>query len=118
MKTTHLLLLTSAALYGAAFSPARAADETVTKTGEVVDLVCYVDHGATGKNHADCAAKCIGSGLPVGLKTKDGTFVLVGDHKPMNKKLAPLAAKTITVKGKLVERDGIKLIENAEVVKS
>jgi len=35
----------------------------------------------------------------------------------MNKELAALAAQTITVKGKVVEKDGIKMIENAEIVK-
>ena len=89
----------------------------MSKTGEVVDLVCYLDHGASGKRHAECARKCISSGLPVGLKTEDGTYLVVGEHKPMNAELAPLAAKTITVKGKIVERDGIKMIENAEIVK-
>ncbi len=117
MKTTGVLFL--AALFGFAVSPlAHAADETTTKTGEVVDMACYLDHGATGEKHAACATKCINSGLPVGLKTDDGTYLLIGDHKPMNDTLAPLAAKTITVKGKVVEKDGFKMIENAEIVKS
>jgi len=90
----------------------------VTVTGEVVDLVCYIDHGATGPDHADCAQKCIKMGLPVGIKSDAGeTYLLVGEHKPMNGELAPLAAKTITVRGKAVERDGIHMIENAEIVK-
>ena len=90
----------------------------VTVTGEVIDLVCYIDHGATGADHADCARKCIGMGLPVGLKTDGGeTYMLVGEHKPINEKLSPLAAKTVTVKGKAVERDGFYMIENAEIVK-
>lgn len=115
MKTTGTLLLAATAVFGFALS-ARAAEET-TKTGEVVDMACYIDHGATGQKHADCAKKCISSGLPVGLKAADGTYLLIGDHKPINKQLAPLAAKTITVKGKLVEKDGFKMIENAEIVK-
>ena len=35
----------------------------------------------------------------------------------MNKELAEYAGKTITVKGKAVERDGIHMIANAEIVK-
>ena len=97
---------------------AEEASQTVTVTGEVVDMACYIDHGATGEKHADCARMCIESGLPVGLKAKDGkTYLLMGEHKPMNKELAQYAAKTITVKGKLVERDGFRAIENAEIVK-
>jgi hypothetical protein len=89
----------------------------VTVKGEVLDLVCYVDHGATGAKHADCAAKCIRMGLPVGIKGEDGrTYLLVGEHKPINEELVKHAAKTITVKGKAVSRDGFNMIENAEIV--
>jgi hypothetical protein len=91
--------------------------QTITVTGEVLDMVCYIDHGATGAKHADCAKTCIESGLPVGIKANDGkTYLLIGEHKPLNKQLAPLAAKTITVKGKAVSRDGFNMIENAEIV--
>lgn len=94
------------------------ASKQVTVTGEVIDLVCYIDHAATGPDHADCAQKCIKMGLPVGIRTEKGeTCMLIGEHKPINEKLAPLAAKTITVKGKAVERDGFHMIENAEIVK-
>ncbi len=89
----------------------------VTVTGEVLDMACYTDHGAHGAKHADCAKMCIQSGLPVGLKSSDGTvYLLIGEHKPINDKLADYAAKTVTIKGKLVSRDGINLIENAQLV--
>ncbi len=95
-----------------------AAGDMKKVTGEVVDLACYVDHGATGEKHADCAKKCIENGLPVGLKSADGkTYLLIGDHMPMNKDLAQYAAKTITVEGKVVSRDGVNLIENASIQK-
>lgn len=91
----------------------------VTVTGEVLDMACYLDHGAQGAKHAGCAKKCITSGLPVGLKGTDGkTYLLIGDHMPANDELAKHAAETITVKGKLVERDGINLLENIEIVKA
>ncbi len=94
------------------------AGETVTVTGEVLDMACYLDHGAKGEKHAACAKTCIESGLPVGIKGEDGkTYLLIGDHKPLNKELAEYAAKTITVKGKHVTRDGIHMIANAEIVK-
>ncbi|MFZ0709552.1 MAG: hypothetical protein WAM53_05885 [Terrimicrobiaceae bacterium] len=94
-----------------------AASEEVTVTGEVVDMVCYVDHEASGTEHADCAQKCIEMGLPVGIKTKDGKlYLLIGEHEPINAALAPLAAKTITVKGNAVSRDGFNMIENVEIV--
>jgi hypothetical protein len=94
------------------------AGTEVTVKGEVLDMACYLDHGAHGEKHAQCAATCIESGLPVGIKGEDGkTYLLIGEHKPLNKELAQYAAKTITVKGKLVSRDGISMIENAEIVK-
>jgi type 1 fimbria pilin len=97
---------------------ARAADEAVTVKGEVLDMACYLDHGAHGEKHAACAAKCIESGLPVGIKGEDGkTYLLIGEHKPLNSELAQYAGKTITVKGKVVNRDGINMIENAEIQK-
>ena len=90
----------------------------VTVKGEVLDMACYLDHGAKGDKHAGCAKTCIESGLPVGIKGEDGkTYLIIGDHKPINAQLAEHAGKTITVKGKHVERDGIHMIANAEIVK-
>ncbi len=94
------------------------AGKMVTVTGEVVDMACYLDHGAYGAKHAGCAKTCIESGLPVGIKGQDGkTYLLIGEHKPVNKEFAPLAAKTVTVHGKLTSRDGINLLSDVEVVK-
>jgi hypothetical protein len=96
-------------------NPDAAASKEVT--GEVVDMMCYVDHGGKGEKHAACAAKCIKSGGPVGIASEGKTYLIVGDHKPMNDQLAEYAGKTITVKGKMAEKDGINMIENAEIVK-
>lgn len=114
-----LLLSVAVAVAGfVAVRNLRAADETVTVKGEVLDMACYLDHGAHGEKHAQCAATCISSGLPVGIKGEDGkTYLLIGEHKPLNSELAQYAAKTITVKGKLVSRDGINMIENTEIQK-
>jgi hypothetical protein len=88
-----------------------------TLTGEVVDLICYIDHNSTGEKHAACAAKCIKEGGPVGLLTEGKAYIIVGDHKPMNAQLIEHAGKTITLKGKVAERGGLAMIENAEIVK-
>jgi hypothetical protein len=122
MKTRSIILLLAGAFAGAAPAVVSAADaandQSVTVKGEVIDMVCYTDSGASGKDHADCAKTCITAGLPVGLKGEDGkVYLLIGDHKPMNKELAEYAAQTITVKGKGVSRDGVNMIENAEIVK-
>lgn len=119
-----VILLASASLLGAASLPLAAADAAstdegaTTVKGEIVDLACYLDHGAQGEKHAGCAQKCISSGLPVGIKTDDGKlYLVIGEHKPMNDELAQYAAQTITLKGKVRSRDGVNLLENAEIVK-
>ena len=96
-------------------SLAAAADKTVT--GEIVDVMCYVDHGAMGDKHAACSAKCIEGGGPVGIVSDGKLYIVVGDHKPMNGELAEYAGKTITLKGKMASNGGITMLENAEIVK-
>ena len=107
---------------GLAFAmPVLAADKddaTTTVKGEILDMGCYLDHGASGEKHAACAAKCISSGLPVGIKDADGkVYLVIGDHKPMNAELAEYAGKQVTLKGKVTSKDGVNMLENAEIVK-
>jgi hypothetical protein len=93
-----------------------AAEKTVT--GEVVDMMCYVDHNAVGEKHGQsCGAKCIKSGGPVGVVENGKAYLVVGEHKPMNDQLAEYCGKTVTLKGKIAERGGIAMLENAEIVK-
>ncbi len=96
------------------------ADAAASKevTGEVVDMMCYVDHNAVGEKHGQsCGAKCIRSGGPVGIVSDGKAYLVVGEHKPINDQLAEYCGKNITVKGKLAERGGMAMIENAEIVK-
>ena len=93
-----------------------AGEKTVT--GEIVDMMCYVDHSATGEEHGkSCGSKCIKNGGPVGIVENGKAYLVVGEHKPMNDELADSCGKTITLKGKMAERGGIAMIENAEIVK-
>jgi hypothetical protein len=87
-------------------------------TGEIVDMMCYVDHNAVGEKHGQsCGAKCIKSGGPAGIVSDGKAYLVVGEHKPMNDQLAEYCGKTVTLKGKMAERGGIAMIENAEIVK-
>ena len=87
-------------------------------TGEVVDMMCYVNHNAVGEKHGQsCGAKCIKSGGPAGIVSEGKAYLVVGEHKPINDQLAEYCGKNITVKGKIAERGGIAMIENAEIVK-
>jgi hypothetical protein len=97
-------------------------------TGEVIDMSCYFDQGASGPDHAGCARRCIASGLPVGLKATDGeVYVLIGKQlspnrplaakrESLNAQLALRAAKIVTVTGTMVRKQGVNVIENARVV--
>ncbi len=123
MKSRLLRTITASVLGGAILaSPAMmlgadSKDETKTIKGEIVDLMCYLDHGAKGEKHKGCAEKCISSGGPVGLVSGDDLYLVIGDHKPINDQLSALAAQTVTLKGKVVEKHGMKMIENAEIQK-
>jgi hypothetical protein len=93
-----------------------SAEKSVT--GEIVDMMCYVDHNAVGESHGQsCGAKCIKGGGPVGIVSDGKAYLVVGEHKPMNEELADYCGKTITLKGKMADRGGIALLENAEIVK-
>ena len=92
-----------------------ASEKTVT--GEIVDMMCYIDHNAMGDKHSGCAAKCIKGGGPVGIVSDGKAYLIVGEHKPINDELAEYAGKMITVTGKMAERGGVAMLENAEIVK-
>ncbi len=119
VASTFVVALTAAPL--AMAQEHEHGDDTAASkevTGEVVDMMCYVDHNAVGEKHGQsCGAKCIKSGGPAGIVSDGKAYLVVGEHKPMNDQLAEYCGKTITVKGKLAERGGIAMIENAEIVK-
>ena len=104
-----------------AHEPEQGKEETAssekTVTGEIVDLMCYVDHNAIGEKHMACGAKCIQNGGPVGIVENGKAYLVVGEHKPINGELADACGKTVTLKGKLAERGGMAMLENAEIVK-
>jgi hypothetical protein len=87
-----------------------------TMYGELVDMGCYVGHGAAGEKHAECATKCIAGGMPMGLLTKEGNLYLLtmahGNADPFNK-LKELAGKQVKVSGPANERAGMKTLEVA-----
>src|ERR1700731_2664454 len=87
-------------------------------TGEIVDMMCYVDHNAMGEGHGQsCGSKCIKNGGPVGIVENGKAYLVVGEHKPMNDELADSCGKTITLKGKLAERGGVAMLENPDYIK-
>jgi len=77
------MLLIAALLFGAmAFAKTQATPPAVPVTGEIVDLSCYLGHGAKGAAHKECAAQCISAGGPMGLLTPSGAlYVLTMNHE-------------------------------------
>lgn len=94
-------------------APPAAQGGEQTLQGELVDLTCYLDHGAKGEHHKACATTCALKGLPIGLLGKDDTLTLVvGAHeKPMNTELADKMGTTVQLTGKVVTRNGMRMIE-------
>ena len=86
---------------------------TKTVTGEVVDMGCWLGHGARGEKHISCAAKCLNEGMPMGILTGNGTLYLVTlDHDnadPYNS-LKGMAGKSVSVTGEMLSRSGMKAI--------
>jgi len=118
------MAVTVALAAGLAMAPLALAEEPAKSesgnkeiTGEVVDLMCYVDHNAIGDKHQECGEKCIKNGGPVGIVSDGKAYIVVGQHKPMNDELAPLAGKTVTLRGKLASNGGMSMLENAEIIK-
>src|ERR1700692_1354807 len=65
------------------------AGDSKEVTGEVVDMMCFVDHTAVGEKHGQsCGAKCIKSGGPAGIVSEGKAYLVVGEHKPINDQLA------------------------------
>jgi len=86
--------------------------EIQTITGEVMDMFCYLSHGASGSKHASCAQQCIKKGIPVGIKVKDGKLYLAvgSDHNAANDMLGKYGGKIVTVTGTVKEKDGYLLL--------
>lgn len=60
---------------------------SVVLTGEVLDMDCYMNEGAHGKDHQSCAVMCLNNGAPVGLLTADGKayFLTANEDKGKTK---------------------------------
>lgn len=103
-----VLLGSQAAAVAAAEKAAGATD--VTLTGEVLDLACYVAHGAKGPEHATCAVKCAEMGQPIGLAASDGkVYLLMADHAdsiPFTRTKS-FAGRKVEITGEVSAKDGI-----------
>lgn len=95
---------------------AEAAAKPVTMSGEIVDMSCYMGHGAMGAKHKECAVTCAAAGSPIGLLTDKGVlYVLLPPHdnKDGYNKAKELAGDKVEITGMPFTRNGTKAIEVA-----
>ena len=98
-----------------------SSSDAQSLTGEVVDLVCYSSHpeSGIGPGHAGCAQKCIGMGLPVAIRSNGALYVALGaGHETANQLLAAYGGQVVTVHGKVIEQDGLKMVQVESVEKT
>lgn len=115
-----LLVMGVVAMAAADDAKKEEAAKPTTLTGEVVDLSCYMGHGAAGMDHAKCAQSCITKGMPVGFLTTDGImYVILGtNHEPANKSVVDFAGKKSMITGTVKEDKGLKTIELASIAEA
>ena len=92
---------------------AQQQKQTQTIKGEVVDLWCYMDHGARGPKHKACAVACAKLGNPIGIvNAKGNVYVAVGSelHQSDRERLIEKMAQQVTVTGRVVSRGGMRMI--------
>ncbi len=108
------LSLALCVLAGASFAAEKAAAPSdVTLTGEILDLACYIAHGAKGPEHAVCAVKCAEMGQPIGLAASDGkVYLLLADHADSSAftKAKSMAGKKVEIKGEVAAKDGMNAL--------
>jgi glutamate-1-semialdehyde aminotransferase len=93
---------------------AHSAAKMTEITGELVDMGCYVGHAAKGMKHAECAAKCIAGGMPMGVVAGNGRiYLLTMDHANPDayNKAKEMAGKRVKVSGPVHEKAGIKTLD-------
>ena len=108
----------AAGMSGMSEKAGKAAAKSKMVKGEIVDMGCYLGHGARGADHKSCATKCITSGMPFGLLTTDGKLYLLTlnhDNPDPYNKCKDMAAETVEVTGALSQRNGIMAIDVADV---
>lgn len=88
-------------------------EKTATIKGEVLDMSCYMGHGAKGSGHKQCAQMCLKKGLPAGLLTSSGqVYLLVEDHDKADAYNTAIqhAADQVEVTGKVANKNGVQAL--------
>jgi hypothetical protein len=92
--------------------------KSMTMTGEIVDMGCYLGHAAMGEKHKQCGTTCVAAGMPMGLLTEKGVLYLLTmphENKDGYNKAKDLVGSKVSITGEMNERNGLKSIEVASV---
>lgn len=98
--------------------------QLMTLRGELVDYYCYIEKGARGPEHRDCAMRCVAGDICMGLLTPDQKLMMLSvQHLRVMEPLAwrgmpdpftqcrGLLNETVDLTGYVMERKGQKIIE-------
>jgi len=114
---TVVLALALVALF--AYSGAFAAEgkkeaKAQSWTGEVVDLGCYMGHGAKGEGHKECGLKCVANGMPMGLLVGGNkVYLLTMSHDnadPFNA-CKGMVGQQVKIGGTMAVKGGLQAVE-------
>ena len=100
----------------------KKSEKEVTLKGEVVDVACYIAHGARGEKHKTCAEACAEAGGSLGVLTSDGRLyvsLLPDEHNAgPNALLKDHIAETVEAKGFVRAKGGVNgiMIESVSAV--
>jgi hypothetical protein len=81
------------------------------KSYEVVCASCYITKGASGADHAACAAKCISSGMELALLRAGKLYIPVDSgFKSARDQFVSKAGQTVIVNGKVYSKGGVRFL--------
>ena len=107
-------LMVGLLLFSVAFGHGEPERSSVTLIGEVIDLTCFVAHGARGADNAFCAEHYADVAQPVALLIDDGElYILAADESNRfgYEHIRTLVGDRVRVEGLPSARDGLKVLE-------
>jgi len=117
IKRTLFAALAALTMTVGTLSPATAAPQRISVTGEIIDTWCYVTEimYAVGSTHHQCAVWCAVGGIPVSILGEDGNVYVVlrfedEDSNVANPTAIQIQTHQVTVDGDYYERDGVKYL--------
>ena len=116
MRERQLTLLAIGLLLivaGVRSTGAQPKGDTITVTGEAVDMWCYFEAGDRGAAKKACATACAKAGNPIAIVDPQGNlYVAAGlkSHQPAHDLLLQKMNEQVTATGTLVTKGGVQMI--------